>query len=118
MEPLIDSNVIQTIRELNAIQPEDSFSHELLNIFAKQSESIVENLIFAASVPDMRQLRLLAHRLKGAAANIGAKELSRRATAIENLISTSDFNAEELARAVHELAEIRHISMKSLRELL
>ncbi|MBT9584040.1 response regulator [bacterium] len=73
----------------------------LLLDFAGQQQSLADSLQAALNSEDAHQLRLLAHTLKGVAANLGLEELHPLAARLENLTRSG-----ELTRARELLGQV------------
>ncbi len=66
-----------------------AFVRELILVFAQFAADSVTSLRMAASAGDEAQVRLLAHGMKGAAANVDAEGLVRHAEALEKAIDNA-----------------------------
>ena len=75
----------------------------VLNKFRNRAHDQVANLVTAAEGQDFEQLRLLAHSLKGSAANVSAAAFSRVASEIEDAAKHQQGN--HLAALVDHLEE-------------
>lgn len=63
------------IAELKALSPDASFLHELVDVFIKDADELVQQMESAAEQGDLEELRRLAHSFKGSAGSIGAQRL-------------------------------------------
>jgi PAS domain S-box-containing protein len=63
---------------------------EMLDLFVTSSEDLIEQLTQALNTNDLAQIARLAHQLKGAAAYIGAEEVTRLAAELEAAAKTGD----------------------------
>ncbi|TVR07019.1 MAG: response regulator, partial [Phormidium sp. GEM2.Bin31] len=70
-----------------------SLQKRLLNAFVEATEADLTHLKNALDEQDGDRLVEMAHRIKGAAANVGATPLSEQSAALENAAKESDFEA-------------------------
>ena len=117
-QQLLDLEIIDSIRDVGDVRENDEFARELYDLFAEQSDLSVRELTSAVARLDHSQVRYYAHRLKGSAANIGAKALSRQAEALETAARAGTADAEYLAAAARELGPLREESLRALAKLL
>jgi len=76
--PVLDREVLDELREIAG--PETA---TIIDVFLDDTTPLVRQLQEAAVVPDLDQLRELAHSLKSASANVGALALSAAARRVE-----------------------------------
>jgi len=76
--PVLDREVLDELREIAG--PETA---TIIDVFLDDTTPLVRQLQEAAVVPDLEQLRELAHSLKSASANVGALALSAAARRVE-----------------------------------
>ena len=82
---------------------------EVLSLFAQTIPQVVEDVGSAIKSRDAARLRLVAHGLKGSAANVCAEPARRKAEEIEGMAKRGDFSQIEQAFAELEarLKELR-----------
>jgi CheY-like chemotaxis protein len=73
--------------------------HELIKVFLKDRDSLVDNIRNALESDNDKELRLSAHSIKGALTHLGARESAELAMKMESLASKQDINS---ARSVFE----------------
>ena len=103
MGKLLDMDVVTSIRELGSFRPDDTFVGDLFELFKQQSERTSKGLVAAATDGDFAQVRSCAHLLKGSAANIGARQMSHQAVAIEATARSSPCDVDALTTAVQSI---------------
>jgi signal transduction histidine kinase/DNA-binding response OmpR family regulator/HPt (histidine-containing phosphotransfer) domain-containing protein len=90
----------------NAITAGDAeFAAELKETFASSSADIIEEIQHAAAAGNREALERAAHKLKGAAANMGAGPLAQLAATIDGDVQR--LSADELAALTQELIKER-----------
>lgn len=114
--PIIDFEHLTMLEELS--DHNESLVYDLTQIFKATTPPILGQLLTAISVNDRNTVRQLAHRLKGTAANVGARQMAEQCYQLELVaqdettpISTSFFcliekhfrsSEEELVRWLSE----------------
>jgi two-component system, sensor histidine kinase and response regulator len=89
----------------------------LLRVFAQEHAGDAEQIRAALARGDVTLARSTAHKLKGVAANLSAKQVAQRAAQIETALREANHGALELP--VHDLAEsirVMTVSVASLGE--
>ena len=76
--PVLDREVLDELREIAGAE-----TATIIDVFLDDTTPLVRQLQEAAVVPDLDQLRELAHSLKSASANVGALALSAAARRVE-----------------------------------
>ncbi len=76
--PVLDREVLDELREIAGAE-----TATIIDVFLDDTTPLVRQLQEAAVVPDLEQLRELAHSLKSASANVGALALSAAARRVE-----------------------------------
>lgn len=106
--PLGHPNYLETI--LPRFGHEPAFFIEMFEAFVEQAAQKVKELRYAAQKNDAATLRLLAHNLKGVAANFEATSLVGYCTQLEQMARQSRLqDAPALVEAIAEtLPELRH----------
>ena len=106
------SSVLAIGELMDRVGGDEALARELLAIFAAGSPARVETARTAAAQGNWQAVAEVAHELKGAAANLGAKEVSAAATRLERSARAGDAGpAREAARALEE-------GLKTLTEFL
>lgn len=90
---------------------------QIATVFERQGESLIASLGDAASRGDADDARKLAHKLRGAAANVGLQQLSRHAAEVEETLSNT-LDGKALQREVDSLVADYHQSVVELRDAL
>jgi HPt (histidine-containing phosphotransfer) domain-containing protein len=72
-------------RLLEMFEDEPATITELLNLFIEETRADMAGLVAACGSSDSARIAFLAHRVKGAAANIAAEPLRREAARLEAL---------------------------------
>lgn len=86
---LFNKKTLESLKELGSVDGK-SFFHEILNLFLNESEKIMRKIESQLYEKNFAELRISAHTLKGASANIGAAELSRLSSLIEEKAKEND----------------------------
>jgi len=95
----------------------DGFAEELLKLFVEQSELAVRSIGEATARADFDVVKYYAHRLKGSAANVGARQLSRKASELEELAKDGALDEDRVRVLLDELSQVREASLTELRRL-
>ncbi len=90
-ENLLNMETIQSLRELGSADGKEFFL-EILNLFLSESEKIMKKIDFQIAGKIFKELRISAHTLKGASANVGAVRLSELSSKMEEKAKNSDEN--------------------------
>ena len=114
MDQVLDLETVESIRELNLHGVGGGFALELLAVFAKQSALMIEGLEAATTRRNLAEIKRIAHRLKGSAANIGAGQLACQAAGIEARAQAEVSDLANLSAEVRALAGLRERSMLAL----
>jgi CheY-like chemotaxis protein/HPt (histidine-containing phosphotransfer) domain-containing protein len=94
-------------RALDASGQDRQFLAELANLFVEVIGERLPTLIGAADVADVEVVRLEAHSMRGAAANIGARRIEMAALELEDICTRNDLvalrrSADQLVGALTE----------------
>ncbi len=81
-ETLLDQNAIQILSELSE-QTDRNLVGEVINLFSEHSPAQLKQLSDAIAEQNFEQTYMTAHRLKGAALNVGAKRVAELCRLIE-----------------------------------
>ncbi|HEX7578443.1 MAG TPA: response regulator, partial [Thermoanaerobaculia bacterium] len=99
-------------RALDASGQDRQFLAELANLFAQVIGDRMPTLIGAAELADIEVVRIEAHSMRGAAANIGARRIEVAALELEDVCTRNDTAA--LRRSVDQLVQ----ALKETRDYL
>jgi hypothetical protein len=93
---------------------DSQFQRELLQVFVQDCQNLLPRLRQAVAAGNAEDLRKIAHRLKGASANVGAHAFSQAARELEHLgvqLAQQGSQADELAwaSASQKLEELERI---------
>jgi len=99
-------------RALDAAGQDHQFLSELANLFAQVIGDRMPTLIGAAELADIEVVRIEAHSMRGAAANIGARRIEVAALELEDVCTRNDTAA--LRRSVDQLVQ----ALKETRDYL
>ncbi len=102
--PVLQRDVLDELREIAGAE-----TATIIDVFLDDTSPVVRKLQEAALVPDLEQLRELAHSLKSSSANVGAMALSAAARRIEldARAGTLDRPAVMVALVIAEFARAR-----------
>jgi HPt (histidine-containing phosphotransfer) domain-containing protein len=116
---LVDMDMVTSLREVSNYPESDEFLRELLAIFAEHASKAIAGVAASLAADDLDELRRGAHQLKGSAANVGARRLSRRAAALDDAIGRSCASPDRavLATFVAELPRLLDDSLGALRDV-
>ncbi|MEW6711515.1 MAG: response regulator, partial [Candidatus Riflebacteria bacterium] len=85
------------------IMEDDKMMNDLLESFIVDAANLLENLQDAAEKKDIELIKSLAHKLKGASANISAIELSQNSAQLEHEIRNGNLqNIDEMVENIVE----------------
>jgi HPt (histidine-containing phosphotransfer) domain-containing protein len=90
-EPALDPETVETLFELND-GDDDSFVRDLFASFSSTYRDCVAGMKEACETNQSELMRLKAHTLKGAAANVGALKLAEAAGELQRVGEESDFD--------------------------
>lgn len=79
--PILDYKHLSALDELS--DPNDSLINELSKIFSSTTPNLLSELKNAVERDDQESIRRLAHRLKGSAANLGARRMAAQCAELE-----------------------------------
>ncbi|MFZ5950152.1 MAG: response regulator [Candidatus Rifleibacteriota bacterium] len=85
------------------VMEDESMMNDLLKSFIVDAESLLENLQAAAQKKEFELIKSLAHKLKGASANISAIELSHNSSLLEQEIRSG--NLQKIDEMVENIVE-------------
>jgi HPt (histidine-containing phosphotransfer) domain-containing protein len=85
--PIIDLQQLEVLEDLS--EPNESIVDELTRIFKSSVPGLLADLSHAVDANDRESIRRIAHRLKGSAANIGAKRLAAGCSLLEQSAKSS-----------------------------
>jgi CheY-like chemotaxis protein len=80
-----DTAIFDRADVLQRLDGDEALLSEVLDLFVRDCATLIEALRDAARRGDMRELRVAAHRLKGAAINLAAPGLTQAARALETI---------------------------------
>lgn len=87
---------------------------ELLKLFLQEADNTMLDMVHAVLNEDNEDWRKTAHKLKGAAASLGAADLSKLCEKAETYFKANDHEKEEILCALQdELASVRRYVTKS-----
>jgi two-component system, sensor histidine kinase and response regulator len=94
------------LQRIAEIADDPEFAHELLATFIDSSRQIVAEVRAAMDAAERPGVARAAHKLKGASANIGARELQRLAAQLEAQAATDDGYHDTFAALVEQLTVV------------
>jgi len=97
---------------LERVEGDRDLLDELLALFAEECQSSIKGIREAFDSRDARVLERLAHTVKGSAANLGANDLSKAASAVEKKA-----RAEEMDNVAEEVAALERQVERLMPEL-
>ena len=99
--PLLDNKILESLRELDALSAKPGFFKKLVNLYLETSPNYVVQIREAIAANDCEALKLAAHTLKGASANLGALQFADDCHVLEAM-----GRDETLAGAEQSLAKL------------
>ena len=114
---VLDLRLIDSIRSLNSEGRPDLLA-ELVGIFSETTPALLGSLddcIVAGNAPMVQRV---AHRLKGASGNVGARYMSRLCSELESLVRESPAETLEFKRFSAEIRSAFNESLGALSSLL
>ncbi|MGE5466175.1 MAG: response regulator [Ignavibacteria bacterium] len=112
-DPYLDMETLETLEEVFRSEP--AKLGELLKEFLAESGARVDLISVAAESGDFAKIIAVAHKLKGAAAGVGAKELARIAYRLK--LAAFDSNAGAVNGLVPELDRVLSATREALRPM-
>ncbi len=79
----LDSKILDSLRELDAISAKPGFFKKLVNLYLDTAPQQIEVIRHAIAAHDYEALKVTAHTLKGASANLGALKFADQCMALE-----------------------------------
>jgi len=114
-EPVLDSNVLNVIRDLQ-IEDEPDLLSEIITTFFEDTDLIMDELDAALLQEDTEVIRKNAHKLKSSSASVGALSLSNAAKYLEtsSKTNTADINSDLIAKIRIEYNKAKTALKKAL----
>jgi CheY-like chemotaxis protein len=110
---LIDSKMIERLHEMS--DGDESFFVSLVQMFIKQSDQSVEEIIAFVNAGEIQKAASAAHKLKGSALNLGANKLADICKHIEN--AGREHDLQSMKEGIADFQPIYEASREALREL-
>lgn len=107
----VDPSMISMLAELR-IPGEPDPVEEILGVFENDAVEVMRWIADAHAARDAEALRRASHRLKGAAANVGAAELAQALARVEQAARAGDIDA-----ATADVARLPELFRESLTAL-
>ena len=79
----LDSKILESLRELDAMSAKPGFFKKLVNLYLDTAPQHIEQMRSAIVALDYERLKVAAHTLKGASANLGALQFADQCAALE-----------------------------------
>lgn len=108
----IDPNVLSELRHIGG-EAQPTFVARLVSRFVEQSRAGLEQLKVAQHQADVDSMRLVTHRMKGSARQVGATGLAQ---ALEELLRAAE--GRDATRIETQLRRVEDHWNRTLRELL
>ncbi len=116
-EPTADDPAFEgeALARLNALGGDDdpAFATRMIELFMRDAPPMAEEIGAAIDAEDRDTVRAVAHRLKGAAQQIGARRVARACVTLETTLDGAERPAD-LARAVTAEVRLAHASFERL----
>ncbi len=80
---ILDSKILDSLRELDAMSAQPGFLSKLVNLYLESVPKYIDQMRAALIANDSEALKLVAHSLKGASANVGATQFAEDCHALE-----------------------------------
>lgn len=112
MSPPADAVNIQQLVDLCGDDPDGSFMREMVDSYATRGPTLLTSMREALARDDRIALQTLAHQFRGMAGNLGALDVAKRSTALEN-----GLRLNETIDVPASVAGIDEAYQHSLREL-
>jgi two-component system, sensor histidine kinase and response regulator len=80
---ILDSKILDSLRELDAMSGQPGFFSKLVNLYLESAPKYIDQMRAALVANDSEALKLVAHSLKGASANLGATQFAEECHALE-----------------------------------
>lgn len=110
--PLLDSNALQTLRDLSG-PGDETFFVELIDLYLKDSVALVGAIRQAAHSRDAHALMPAAHSLRSSSGNVGAASLSAVCRALE--CAASGNGMDDIDPLLAQLERIYPLVCRALR---
>jgi HPt (histidine-containing phosphotransfer) domain-containing protein len=113
-ENLLNEETLNSLRELGSSDGK-LFFLEIINLFLSESEKIMSKIDSQIKGKIFNELRISAHTLKGASANVGAVKLSELSSKMEEKAKLLDgINLEELHSELKKCYVLTRIELENL----
>jgi PAS domain S-box-containing protein len=115
-ENMMDWQIVDSIRDLD---DGDEAGTLLVGLIQTFNSEFVENLELMKKLIDIKdadEIRMLAHKMKGCSANLGAKTFSELCSEMEEKAKASDLNG--FSKLVARLLKIYHVTIKEYKNYL
>jgi HPt (histidine-containing phosphotransfer) domain-containing protein len=106
-EPVLDPHTIETIRTMAG---GDDFMDRVLREFLADLADAHHNLSVAIGIADFPNIARTAHRIRGAAATVGANHIEQRCTALEAAAERQQIGAAA-SHITHLASETRAVEL-------
>jgi PAS domain S-box-containing protein len=108
---LMDWKMIDSIKSLDAADDEGQLLLELVTSFLGDFKDSVKSMQEASEKKSSKELEMISHRIKGSAANLGAKGFAKCCFKIETKARNENFNNLKL-----NYDELNHVFVKTVEE--
>ena len=116
MTPIIDRSVLDELRALGS--PGDDLLAEVIGVFLAEGPGQVRSVNDALASRDAAAIQRAAHRLKGSALGLGARQLAALVGEVELAARAGDAERATSAAAGLDAAfEAARVSLKAIRDL-
>lgn len=103
-DEIMDWPMIDSLKNLDVGDEAGNLLVELVNIFQNDFPTNFENLLLAIKKQEASSIQAMAHKLKGAGANLGAKGFAKISYNLETKSKNKELSgAEELANALKKM---------------
>jgi histidine phosphotransfer protein HptB len=114
---VIDMRLIDNIRSLNTDGRPDLLA-ELVTIFRQTTPDLLKSLDDAIGRVDVKMIGRIAHRLKGASGNVGAKQMSRVCAELEMLAKSAAQSPSDFKRYASAVQQSYSEALSALEMLM
>ena len=108
---IMDWKMIESIKQLDKAEDEGQLLLELVTSFLGDYKDSVKNMQKASEKKAAKDLEMISHRIKGSAANLGAKGFAKSCFKIESKARNENFNNMKL-----NYDELNHVYVKTVEE--
>lgn len=100
MDVMLDQEALQQLRDLTTGDGKDALLNRLIDVYNRESPKLMEQLVHAHRIGNLRDIESAAHTLKSSSAQLGATEFSEVCREIEYIAKKPEEDVSELSSLI------------------